>query len=351
METEKIQQDQTLQPNAGEDKLAVEGIKEFTLTDHNGKTVKVRNTDEAIAAIKEGLYFWRTPLWKTKTEEALAFESTFGVDIEKIRRDANIERLRGEFSENEGRELIYLSSGPERWFENVNNYWYEGKDKDQDVFQDNRVYYRKMHNQYPKTSLEKKLLDCMGPAEGGIGTVLHQEPKDIAAWHIELGDFNSAIKKDPRIPAEFLIDIDSFDENVHNDMLRKASSHRAKISDEFQPKDKTPREYHPLLEPFRDILEQLKKEGATELPEWLRQQGKMAGESAAYQNIAVFLKGWIEKNSKKIADYKKYLKDNAIDNAPMSEYLLGHINLIDKIMILDEKLHRRKNDLIDYEQE
>jgi hypothetical protein len=312
--------------------LQVETLKTFTLYKGTKREeMVVSNTDEAIKAILDGFYFRNTP-WHKDTPEVKDFESTFNINIRQVRRDKDLKTINEMFLENEHRELLYLSEGLDKWFEDVNSYFYN---------RNYLEYDKKIWTEFPPESLERKLLNAIDFGKSGI---LHQDPKDISAKIEYYRDFNSEIEKKPEIPEGFLLDTDTLQENCVSDMLRMAEGRilwkNKKIPDRLLPNEEGIKEYHPLLKHFDKIIDKLKAEGATELPSWLIEQGEMAGVSAVYKDYPILLKDWVDKERKRVDDYEDYIKKNNIQNAP---HVSLPIEYLEDIMIIDEKIHRRNS--------
>lgn len=285
--------------------------KEFTL--FRGKeSIVVTNAEEATKATQEDFY---TRGIMVEGE----LNKSFGINVHKIQREVNVRRLKERFSENKDRDLIYSSEGLDNWSEDVNNYWFNRSE-----------YNQKGH---ALVGLEKQLLEIINH---GTALILHQDPKDMKAIAFMIHSFNSEVEKDSRIPKNFLLDIKEYSEILSKITYKSDGD---EVPDSRHPKNTEIREYHPLLEPFRQTLEKLSAEGATELPGWLKQQGEMAGYSAAYQDIPVQFKNWMEKAQKIETDYEAYIKENGIEDAP---YLELPVNNAENLTIIDKQIHRRE---------
>jgi hypothetical protein len=293
--------------------------REFTLQRGSEKVV-VRNADEARHALYDGYILKGYSGWDE-------IEDTFGIKISEINREIKKQKLKEKFSENINRELLYFSEGLDKWFEATNNYRYHFNE------------YRCKMNESGLTKLEIELLEIINKSRS---LILHQDPKDFGGMVFSLSAFNNEVKKDSRIPKQFLFDVDSFVDMSYEMTYRNSGEilwNDKKIPDRLLPKDKSVREYNPLLEPFRKILMQLKDEGVTELPIWLKQQGEMAGLSAAYQNISPQLNEWI-KNAEKIRSaYELFVRENNIENTPFSDIL--PVPYAENLAIIDKEIHRR----------
>jgi hypothetical protein len=306
------------EPKSSSEPTETDTPKSFTLSRGEEKIV-VSSAEEATQALYGG--------FSPETFDGVrGLCRDFGVDVSKIQRELEVKRLEGRFNENNNRELFYLSDGLEVWFENVNNYWYN--------------YGKKQGGEYAEmeknlVGLEKQMLENI---KRGMGLVQHQDTKDIKAKSIVIERFN----KDVNVPESYKIDLDEFKDQVVYEMEYRTSGKifwpDKKLPERLQPKDTSVKDYHPLLKPFKEVLVQLTKEGVTELPDWLKQQGEMAGLSSVYQNIPIQLNTWLEKAQKTRDEYDLYASESSINDKP---YLSLPITYAEDLAIIDRKIHRR----------
>jgi hypothetical protein len=270
----------------------------------------VRTAEEARESLNSGF-------GPQTLDDALGLRK-FGVDIHAISRKEEIERLKNKFSANANRELIYLTGGLDNWFESVNNYWHNRHNEKYNLSKCSPRPYRDMEIGF--TGLEKQLFEKISR---GHGQIFHQDTKDVRATADYLDKFNKE-----NLREEDNLDTKEFRENIVYEIGYK-SGERAFWQEEniparLTPKNTAPKGYNPLLEPFRETIEKLKTEGVTELPDWLAEQGIMAGMSSVYQDIPLRLNQWMEKAAKSEAA-QSYLPKTYAEN----------------LLIIDKQVHRR----------
>jgi hypothetical protein len=213
----------------------------------------VHNTEELINAIKEK-FFPRT------IKETAKLHERFNVNVGKVMEELRLEELdKNLFPLNTDKQLLYLENGKDTWFENVKNYWY------------NKNNYDKQRLEYYKgkkfSDLEKKLFDAI---DLGKAIQLHHNATKVFPYLV-----GKIVETDNILKENILKSID----------YERGGSHTLECPDYLTPRDKTIKDYHPLLMPFKDILTQLENQGTKELPDWLREQGEMAGYSTVYQDM------------------------------------------------------------------
>jgi hypothetical protein len=296
-------------------------VKQFTLRRSN-ETKIVRTPEEARDALVDGFL-------PTTLESELQMSKSWGVVI-PLDVETKLVTIDDDSSKNKNRELIYLSSGLNSWFENVNNYWHNHHRDTGRAF---------ISRESALTGLDKQLLQHI---KDGASRILHQDPKDMGVYGIDLNRFNEQVLKSSNIPREFCVDAQGFLDSVLFEIGYKCSGslnwRDGNLPDRLQPKKNSVNDNHPLIAPFRGTLEQLKTQGIEELPDWLVAQGRMAGVSAVYQNIPIQLKSWIEKAVRLRDVYNSFVNNSGIQNAPS---LFLPTDYAEDLCIVDKQIHRR----------
>jgi hypothetical protein len=306
-----------LMENENELKEEIELIK---VINNEHIIVKSKNIDDIIQYLNQGY---------SSGFEGQKILTEIGIDYAII-------RSKKMFEINENRKLLYLSSGLENWRESVKNYFFNRGNKNYVL---SSFIPREFQPEwYDEDNIEEQLERYInnGYSENG-----HQIPKELGSidWH-----FYRILKKIKTIG--FQTDIL---ETAHKKLLETAGkliqfkSAGREYPEDLIPKDKSVRKVNPLVEPFIAELKELEATGETKLPDWLAEQGKMAGYSAYLQDLHIYFKEYTEILEEQKKVYAKFVKENNIENAPPFINVAFIKSFATKLEIINAKIHRNEN--------
>jgi hypothetical protein len=298
-----------------------EELKEsVVLYSGQGEKISTKNIKEIETKIDEGYSIRGT----AGDYERL---KTLGINASKINYEAEVRKMKKLFELNTERDLLYLTDGIEHWTENVKNYWYNGSSYKSDASE--------IMN---SGGLRAELMEKIGK---GLYTIPHTDSKDLKGYQSMLESFLNKI-------GDTGYDLTTFKNiaNEFNEKIAYPASYESSLSTpekditfrNINLKDKSKKAIHPLLEPFLDEINKLEAIGIKELPDWLAEQGIMAGYSADYLMIFDNYKKFFIDLKDEISKFNEFAAEKGIPGVSLDSLLSK--KYMEKLEIIDSKIHR-----------
>jgi len=292
--------------------------EEIQLSSPQGEIIMTKNIKEIIKKINEG--------YMTDTSEDYIVLEDIGINVIEINRKREVEKIKKLFELNESKSLLYLKDGIDSWTESVKNYWYNVNG----YYSDELIIEK---SEDIRAKLLKKIKE-------GLTVVPHTESKDFKSYQMTLERLLPEIKRTGYDMTNFDKLLDDFIAKVVFPALYEKNSSiegRDSVFKNINLAEKATRAIHPLINPFLEEIEKLEVAGINDLPDWLAEQGVMAGYSADYLLIYDNYKKFFNDLKLEKEKYDIFIAEKDIKRAPK---IILKSDYLENIEIIYGKIHR-----------